>query len=135
MSEVIVFPDAEALIVSYLNAELAGLGESARASTKVPKTKPGSFVRVLRTGGVADFVIDRAQLTVEAWAVDAPTAMSLMQVVRGLMHAVDRVTYDGRTYQLYEPQEFSGPANRPDPDSGWERYTETFSVGIRGTAL
>lgn len=134
MSEVIVFPDVEAVVVSYLNAAYVARSETARASTKVPATRPTKFVRVIRTGGPADFVIDRAQLTIEAWANKATDAMALMQLTRGLLHAIDQVTYSGRTYQFYTPQEFSGPANLPDPDSSQERYTETFSVGVRGTA-
>lgn len=135
MSEVIVFPDVEALIVSYLNAEFALRSETARASTKVPKDRPSKFVRVLRTGGTSELVIDRAQITLEAWADKAVDAVALMQLTRGLMHAIDQVTYQGSTYQFYSPQEFSGPANLPDPDSVQERYTETFSVGVRGTAV
>lgn len=134
--EVIVAPDVEALIVAYLNTELAARSNAARASTKVPASKPNTFVRVLRTGGPRDFVIDRAQMTLEAWArPNRPAdAASLMELVRGLIGALDRFTYGGVTYQFYEPQEFSGPANRPDPDSEWERYTETFSVGVRARA-
>lgn len=135
MSEVIVFPDVEAIVISYLNAEFAARSETARASTKVPKTRPTKFVRVLRTGGPSEFIMDRAQLTLEAWANKATDAIALMQLARGLMHAIDRVTYNGSTYQFYAPQEFSGPANLPDPDSSQERYTETFSVGVRGTAV
>jgi hypothetical protein len=135
MPEVIVFPDVEAVVVSYLNTQFAARSETARASTKVPAPRPAKFVRVLRTGGSSSLVEDRAQLTIEAWATTAVAANALMQLTRGLMHAIDQVTYLTVTYQFYRPQEFSGPANRPDPDSGMERYTETFSVGVRGTAV
>lgn len=135
VAEVIVGPDVEAIVVSYLNAELEARDNVARFATKVPATKPAVFGRVLRTGGVRDFVIDRPQLTVEAWAKKAVDAIALMQLTRGLMHAIDQVTYQSVTYQFYRPEEFSGPANLPDPDSGWERYTETFSVGVRATAI
>lgn len=135
MPEVIVFPDVEAIVISYLNAEFVSRSETARASTKVPNPRPTKFVRVLRTGGPSEhLVIDRAQLTLEAWADKATAAIALMQLVRGIMRSIDQVTYDGATYQFYAPQEFSGPANLPDPDSSQERYTETFSVGVRGTA-
>jgi hypothetical protein len=135
MSEVIVFPDVEAIVISYLNAEFAARSETARASTKVPKSRPTKFVRVLRTGGPSEFIMDRAQLTLEAWANKATDAIALMQLTRGLMNRINQVTYNGTTYQFYAPQEFSGPANLPDPDSSQERYTETFSVGVRGTAV
>lgn len=133
--EVIVFPDVEELVVAYLNAAFASLSETARASTKVPATRPAKFVRVIRTGGPSSLVIDQAQLTLEAWASTAPVAAALMQLTRGLIKAIDRVSHEGETFQFYRPVEFSGPANRPDPDSAMERYTETFSVGVRGKAV
>lgn len=135
MPEVIVFPDVEAIVISYLNAAFTARSETARASTKVPAPRPTKFVRVLRTGGSSTLVEDRAQLTIEAWATTAVAANALMQLTRGLMHAIDQVTVSNVTYQFYRPLEFSGPANRPDPDSGMERYTETFSVGVRGYAV
>jgi hypothetical protein len=135
MPEVIVAPDAEAIVISYLNVAYAARSESARASTKVPAPRPAKFVRVLRTGGPINLMVDRPQLTIQAWATTAVVASALMQLTRGLMHAIDTVTYQGRTYQFYDPQEFSGPANQPDPDSEMERYTETFSVGLRASAI
>lgn len=137
MAEVIVAPDVETIVIQYLTAEFAARAgyTTTKAYSKIPASRPAKFVRVLRTGGVFDFVIDRAQITLEAWADKAADAMALMQLTRGLMHAIDRVTVSGVTYQFYDPQEFSGPANLPDPESGQERYTETFSVGVRATAL
>lgn len=134
-AEVIVFPDVESIVISYLNAQFVARSETARAGSKVPASRPAKFVRVIRTGGPRSLIEDRAQLTLEAWATTEVAAMSLMQLTRGLMHAIDQVTYSGTTYQFYRPEEFSGPANRPDPDSGMERYTETFSVGVRGSAV
>lgn len=138
MAEVIVAPDVETLIVQYLTGRYAAIPAYAtiKAYTKVPATRPALFQRVLRTGGVRrQIVIDNAQITLESWGNDAIAAVNLAQLTRGLMFAIDRVTYAGSTYQFYEPQEFSGPANLPDPDSDQERYTQTFSVGVRGSAL
>lgn len=137
MVEVLVAPDSETIVVQYLTSELASRSPwtSTKAYTKVPKTRPVSFVRVLRTGGTRTQFIDTPTLTLESWANDAITASNLAQMVRGLMFAIDRVTYSGHLYQFYDPQEFSGPANLPDPDSAQERYTETFSVGVRATAV
>lgn len=137
MSEVIVAPDVETLLIQYLTAELATRSPwtTTKAYAKVPNPRPTGFVRVLRTGGVRDRFIDTATVAIEAWHNDPIQASALMQLVRGLLHAIDRVTYSGSTYQFYDPQEFSGPANLPDPDSVQERYTETFSVGVRATAV
>lgn len=137
MVEVLVAPDSETLVVRYLTAELAARSPwtTTKAYTKVPATRPVSFVRVVRTGGTRTRFIDTPTLTLESWSTNAITASNLAQTVRGLMFAIDRVTYSGSTYQFYDPQEFSGPANLPDPDSVMERYTETFSVGVRATAV
>lgn len=134
-AEVIVFPDVESIIISYLNAQFVARSETARAYSKVPAPRTAKFVRVMRTGGPSSLIEDRAQLTLEAWGTTEVAALALMQLTRGLMRVIDQVTYSGTTYQFYRPQEFSGPANRPDPDSGMERYTETFSVGVRGYAV
>lgn len=133
--QVIRFPDAEALIVSHLNTQLTVFGESARASTKT--TTASKFVTVRRTGGNAVFVIDNARLTFEAWATTEAVAANLAQLVRGIILAVDKITYQGTTYQTYEPQELAAPANNPDPDSAatYARYTWTAQLGIRGTAI
>lgn len=137
MTELLVAPDVETLVVQYLNAELATRSPwtTTEAYTKVPMNRPAAFVRILRTGGTRTRFIDTATLALESWADDAITASNLAQTVRALMFNIDRVTYDSVTYQFYAPQEFAGPANLPDPDSVMERYTETFSVGVRATAV
>jgi len=138
-NEVIVFPDVETLLVQYFNTKFSSYGGYTspllKAYTKVPKTRPNRFVRVLRTGGSASLIQDRATVLVESWSTDAIEASNIAQLVRGLFHAIDTVTYQTVTYQFYRPQEFAGPANLPDPESAQERYTQTLSVGVRGTAL
>lgn len=134
--QTIVFPDAEALAVSHVNAQLTALfAETARASTKT--TNASAFVTVRRTGGNAVFVIDNARLTFEAWATTEVAAQLLASRVRGIMLAVDQITYQGTTYQTYEPQELAAPANNPDPETAdkYARYTWTVQIGIRGTAI
>lgn len=141
MTEVIVFPDAEAIIAAYLNQQYALRSiTNTSAGTKAPlsnSTVAGKkFTRVTRTGGsVVDRVIDRVQITLDSYGATETEAFELARLNRGLMYAIDRVTVAATTYQFYEPQEFAGPGNLPDPDTGQERYTETFSVGVRGTAL
>lgn len=139
-NEVIVFPDAETLIVRYLNTAFLSYGGYTspllKAYTKVPKTRPDRFVKILRVGGTQKSLVqDTPTLAVESWSTNVIEAANIAQLVRGLLHAIDTVTYQTVTYQFYRPQEFSGPANLPDPDSAQERYTQTFSVGVRGSAL
>jgi len=139
-NEVIVFPDSETLVVRYLNNAFNTYGgytsPTLKAYTKVPKSRPNRFVKVLRVGGTnSSLVQDKPTLAIESWSTDAMEASAIAQLVRGLIHAIDTVTYESVTYQFYRPQEFAGPANLPDPDSAQERYTQTFSVGVRGFAL
>lgn len=139
-NEVIVFPDVETLLVQHLNTQFGSLASYTspplKAYTKVPATRPNRFVLIIRTGGTADtLVTDRPTITVESWSTDAIEAAAIAQLTRGILHAIDTVTYSGTTHQFYRTQEFAGPANLPDPESVQERYTQTFSVGVRGTAL
>lgn len=136
MAEVIVFPDVEALVAAYLQAELRSRPAYAdiKVTTKVPKPRPEMFVRVIRTGGVtANLVTDEAVLAVEAWASGTTAeadAVALAQLCRGLLHAIDMVD----EVQFYRPRTASAPANLPDPSSGQVRYTATYAVRARGAA-
>lgn len=129
--EVIVAPDSEALVIAYLNTAYTARSNAVRASTEVPTPRPVAFVRILRVGGTSTLVIDRPTFAVESWADDPITAYNNAALTRGLIHAIDKPG----TSQFYDPQEFSGPANLPDPESGQARYTQTISVGVRQTAL
>lgn len=134
MSEVIVAPDVESLLVSYLSSELAArLAEpGVKVSTKVPNPRPGRFVRVLLTGGAgrSSVVLESATVTVEAWGERETDAYSLAQLCRGLIHAIDVVN----GVQFYRVEDFSAPANLPDPNSGQVRYTASYVVRVRGSA-
>ena len=132
-NEVIVFPDAEALIVTYLNAAFPSFTghTSLKAYGRIPNPRPAEFVRILRTGGTSSLVVDQVTFVAESWAAKPVDAFNIATRVRGLIKAIDTVS----SVQFYKPLEFSGPANLPDPESGQERYTQTFSVGVRGSAL
>jgi len=129
--EVIVAPDSEALLISYLNTAYAARSNSVRAGTQVPTPRPAAFVRVIRVGGTSTLVMDNPTFAVESWADDPILAYTNAALTRGLIHAIGSTGGS----QFYDPQEFSGPANLPDPDSGQARYTQTISVGVRQTAL
>ncbi len=134
MREIIVFPDVEGLLVEHLSERLADLGFAVPVSVQIPNPRPESFVTVPRVGGPRrNLVVDSATVSVDAWAARPKQAHDLAQVARGIMHALPGEVLDG--YPVYRVTEFAGPGNLPDPLSSHSRYTQTFSVFIRGRAL
>lgn len=128
MLEVIVFPDAEALVVGYLNDNL-----TYPASTRVDASRPARFCQVIRTGGPrSTMVTDGAQLTFLSWSTDETEAAADAQQVRAFVNALPGEQLDGHT--VYRVEEFSGPSFDPDPDTGRPRYKHTARIHIRGAA-
>ena len=77
MSEAIIFPDAEALLIDLFVDELPGFGYSIPVASRVPNPRPSTFVRVMRAGGVSrDRVIDVPTVAVEAWAPTETAAVT-----------------------------------------------------------
>lgn len=117
------FVDAEAMSVTFLR----GIVTPLKAYTKVPATRPASFVRAYRTGGAAlNRVLEEAQITVDAWAPDEVAASALASACREaflnnytLMPLVRGVT------------EVSGLHNSPDPDTNIPRYRFTVALRVR----
>lgn len=133
MREVIVFPDVEDLLVTYLASRLPEYGRTARVSVAIPAPRPDEFVTVPRRGGVlATKVTDAATIGVECWAVSDAAALTLAQLCRGLIHALPGQVVNGVPF--YRVQEFAGPGLLPDGLSGHARYVFTVSVHVRGAA-
>lgn len=134
MNEVIVFPDAVALLIGYLDEQLDGYGITAPVHRQIPEERPAEFVRVLLTGGVRDtLVTDTPQVTFEAWAATAPRAHDIAQIARALVNALPGRTVAG--VAVYRVDEFGGPVDLPDPASGQQRFTWTATVAVRGEAF
>lgn len=124
MSEVIVFPDVEGILVSALNARL-----DEHVSTKVPNPRPASFVRLVRVGGNRRNVItDRATVVFECWAASNVAAERLCALVRAHVHALAPDT-------VRRVREVAGPQSFPDPLSESPRYQFTAQIDTRGAAL
>lgn len=123
----VTFPDAAAVILSRLKVALPALA----FHHDIPNPRPTTFVRVFRTGGPrANLVVDSAQLTIESWAPDIDVAMINAQSVRSKLNALHE--------QIVSPSicrvdEFSGPAELPDPVSDSRRVTWSAAVLVRGT--
>lgn len=122
MGEVLVTPDVEAAAVSYLRAGLGSL--AAKVSTVVPSTMPATMVRVSLTGGSRQNVAsDAAQLTVECWAADGPTASNLARHAQALMFAAAGSVVAGVFVRRVES--VGGVQSFPDPDTNKPRYMFT----------
>lgn len=132
--EVIVFPDVEAALVTYLTAELANHGRACPVSTQVPNPRPAEFVTIPRKGGTRQTLVsDAATIAVECYAATGALASTLAALVRGLIAALPGTVSGGVTF--YRVGEFAGPAMLPDPVSEQSRYVYTASVHFRGTAI
>lgn len=128
--EVIVFPDAEAVVITHLKTQIAGL----QISTMVPKTRPKRFVKVTRVGGTKIRLnADSPMLTFECWEETTKKAHDLCQLVRAHLHAMAGHEVAGEW--VYRVQEVGGPAYFPDPTSDTPRYQITVMVDLKGVAL
>jgi hypothetical protein len=135
--EVIIFRDAEATATSYLLEEFAARDWVAglTATSAIPNPRPARYLQVIRTGGfIHDMVWDRPQLLIIAASDDEGDAIDILNLVRGLMVAAGIVGEMGEA-TVSEVNEFSGPANWPDPNSGQPRYRCTFELDLRGSAV
>lgn len=127
MSDIVLFPDAVALVTGYLD-DLFGI----HVGSRVPDPRPSEFVTVRRGGGVRhDLVVDAAQLLIESWADQPETAHDNAQIVRAYLHALAGQVVDGVT--VYRVEELSGLADLPDPLSNQPRIVFTVLVHVRGS--
>lgn len=131
----VLFFDAEAILCSYLRAELIALVGTMHVGTNVPTDNfDGEFVRLIRTGGPKQTqVSDNPQITIECWARTEDRAFEIATNVRALLIGLQSTSYGTTTF--YRMFEFTGPQNNPDPDSDQPRYSWTFTIGCRGEAL
>ena len=124
MSEVIIFPDAEGILVSSLKARL-GLP----VVTKVPAQRPPVFIRLKRVGGGrANVITERPIIVFECWAATEPDAERLSALVHGHVFALAPDT-------VRRVREVAGRQAFPDPLSEAPRYQFTVQIDTRGAAL
>lgn len=133
MTEVLIAPDAEAVVIAGLAAGLAARGDTASVSTRIPSPRPGRLVRVRRRGGPrTDLVIDNPLILLECWAPTETDAADLAALVAGLFAALDGQAVAGHT--ILHAEILGGPSNDPDPDSATPRYTLTGQLRTYATA-
>jgi hypothetical protein len=134
MPAALLYPDAVAVINPYLRAGLVAAGLAVPVVSRVPNPRPGSFVRVQRTGGPEVFprTVDGAQITVDCWAATDGAAMDLAQRARQLIQQMSGTVQSG--VSVHRVVEVGGPQNLPDPDSETPRVTFTAQIQMRGAA-
>lgn len=118
-------PDVESVVIEFLNNIV-----TPPVSSRVPSPRPTAFVRAWRTGGGAvNRVLERAQITVQAWggtAADTVAASVLAQQCRTAL------LNDHSGMPLVRGvEEVAGLYFDPDPGTGIARYTFTVSLMVR----
>lgn len=132
MTEVLVTPDVEAAAVAFLRVGLGALAD--KVATKAPATMPARMVRVSLTGGSRrDMATDTAQLTVECWAVDEPTASNLARTAHALMFSAAG-SLAGSLW-VRKVESVGGVQFFPDPDTAAPRYQFTVRWHVRPATL
>lgn len=134
----ITWEDPESLLVAWLGAALAARGlTGVTVSTSVPRGRDGAHsdprdvVRVSVTGGTTHAVwaaLDNPTVIVEAWSSTGAKASALAGALRSILHASPGDPASG----IYRTREISRPQSLPDPATQAARYTQTWTVGIRG---
>src|SRR5690606_42061034 len=77
----VIFPDIEALLCTWLRTELGDIP----VGNKLPNPRPAPFVLVQRHGGTRYTVVtDAAQIGLECWAGTDAAAHDLLQQCRAL---------------------------------------------------
>ena len=118
------FADVEALVVPFIKARTG----SVPVATKVPATRPATFVRCWVNGGAAvNRVLEDVQVTVDVWAPSQPAASQLAGTIRSAF------LHDAQAAMplVRGVSEVTRPYSHPDETS--ERYRATYSLRVRAT--
>lgn len=130
MTEIIVAPDTEAIVVTALNAQ--SLPGSAQALTETPNTLPATFVKVLVLGGPGrDFrVMQTSTVAIESWDSDDAGAYELANYADAVMLALPELVAS-----VYSVATQSAPANRSDENTGTHsKYAAIYEITVRASA-
>lgn len=131
MSELVLFADIEAVLVSYLPAEIGAHAAPAEVRTKVPYPVVGRFVRVERVGGSdLNAVMDSPMVTIQCWDPSEVEAGKLAGLVWAIIRAMPGVVLmvEGQPVSIETVSTTGGPMWFPDPDSAQPRYQFTVMI-------
>jgi hypothetical protein len=123
----ILFPDAEALAVTFLRGQMPG----TEVHVRVPKIRPATFVQVRRSGGISTGPVDKPRLDFHVWAPTDEEAKDLAQLCRA--HLGD-IRGERSGHQVTAVTEFAGLAPAPD-QSGAPRWFFSIEITTRGASL
>ena len=116
------FVDVESMVLQFLNTETG-----VPVHTTVPADRPARFIRMWRNGGAAiNRVVDRAQVTVEAWSGDSVDAAELAGTCRELLLAAS-----GALPLVRRVEEVTGPYPISDDLTETPRYRFTVALTVR----
>jgi len=111
----------EAMVLPFIR----GLVPGVTVATKVPTTRPKTFVRAWVNGGAAvNRVLERVQITVDVWAPSTVAASDLSDDIRnGFLGG-----YTGMPL-VRGVEEVTRPYYAPDESS--DRYRATYALMVR----
>lgn len=118
------YPLIGALLKDYLDPLL-----SVPVVGNVPDPRPDSFVQIKRSGGASQLARDTPLVDVFSWALTDAAAEDLCMAVRSHITDLENSLLGGR--QVYRLEEFLGPTDDSDPETGLSRWWMTFSISIR----
>lgn len=137
VAELIVFPDPEQVLVDQLNIDLAASEAfaTAKAGTRLPNPLEHPFVKVLVVGGTErNLVTDEPTVVLENYGPDEGVASDLAAFTRALMGRYGRLGWIGEIPCL-EVRTIGRPQNLPDPVADAIRYSATYALALRGSAV
>lgn len=119
MGEILVAPDAAGLMIAWLTSELPTIPDQTAVGVyrDPPSPRESAFVVVHQDGGPgrdgSNVPLDRALLTIDAYARTARAASDLAQNARAVAHAARGVVHSG--VQVYRVEDGGAPVDLPDP--------------------
>ncbi|MFK0057996.1 hypothetical protein ACIQTN_02005 [Streptomyces werraensis] len=132
-TEVIVFPDAEALAIAYLKSKLSAV-TGLKVVTKIPDPRPSKLIKVTRVGGTKlRLNADSPVLAFECWAPTSVEASDLAKYARAYVNAMEGEKVNG--VWVYKVREVGGPVNFPDSETEIPRYQFSVAIDTKGVAL
>ena len=121
--ESLTWPDPKAALIAYLSEHI-----DAPVVSRVPTSRPSSFVRVQLAGGagLGEGLLSDVAFTVESWDDDEAQAQARAQAIRSAL--LSAYTMGG--HPVYGYTEWGPPVDLPDESRQW-RYTFTFAIRFR----
>lgn len=133
VNEVILFPNAEALLIAALQPKF-----TEQVRTTVPKGyQPGrspAFIKLSRVGGPRrDIVTDRPMVVFQAWAGTEYEAGELGRLLSAHVYALEGTAHP--LGWIGGISEVGGLQSYPDQVSGSPCYQFTTQLNLRGVAI